>query len=80
MKSIIQVLVAFLFTGLLSEAFLFGTPFYNGYVIGPLFVGAMYVTALVQHWFHWRRSSRRGMPGTPGAKANGADRGLSNPN
>ena len=80
MKSIIQVLVAFLFTGFLSEALLFGTPLYNGYIILPLFIGAMYATALAQHFIHWRLSSRRGMPGMPGARAKGADAGLSNPN
>lgn len=79
MKSFIQVLVAFLFTGLLSEALLFGTPLYNTYVIAPLFIAAMYVTALVQHFIHWRRSSRRGMPAMPGARAKGADAGLSKP-
>lgn len=79
MKSIIQVLVAFLLTGWIGH-YLHGTPLYHWVVFLPLFVGAMYATAVAQHyWAHWRLS-RRGMPGMPGAKANGADAGLRRPN
>lgn len=78
MKSIIQIAAAFLLTGWLGH-YLHGTPLYHWGVFLPLFVVVMYATALVQHFLHWRFSSR-GMPRTPGASANGADAGLRNPN
>ncbi len=36
----------------------YGTPHNHGFVFVTLFVGAMYATALVQHWLHWRYSRR----------------------
>lgn len=78
MKSIIQVAVAFALTSWLGH-YLHGTPLYHWGVFLPLFVGVMYAVALVQHFLHWRGASRRGMPTTPGARAKGADRGLSHP-
>lgn len=36
--------------------FLFGTPFNHWMVFVPIFAGAMYGTALLQHYgSHWRR-------------------------
>lgn len=77
MKSFIQVAVAFLLTGWLAH-YLHGTPLYHWMVFLPLFVGAMYAVALVQHRLHWR-FSRRGRPMTPGARANGTERTFRSP-
>ncbi len=57
MKKLVQIAVG---AGVMFGAapFLYETPLYNGMVFVPIFVGAMYATALVQHWFHWRNSRR----------------------
>ena len=38
----------------IAAPYLFGTPLYHWMVFVPIFVGAMYGTALLQHWGHWR--------------------------
>lgn len=49
-----------------------GTPLYHYGVIVPVFVGAMYATALLQARLHWRRSSWGSADKPPGARAKGA--------
>jgi hypothetical protein len=56
MKHLVQLAVAFVATGLLGEL-TFGTPFYAREFLGAVFVGVMFLVALVQHWLHWRRPS-----------------------
>lgn len=77
MKSIIQYGIPFLVTGGVAHL-VFGTPFNNGYFLAPVFILSMMLTMVGQRYVHWRRS-RRGMPGTPGARANGADRRFRSP-
>lgn len=37
-----------------AAPYLYDTPFYHWMVFVPLFLGAMYATAVVQHLVHWR--------------------------
>lgn len=69
MKSLVQFVVGCAAMILLAPP-LFGTPLYSWLVFAPVFVGAMYAVALVQHWFHLR-FSRRGVLLTPGNRPNG---------
>jgi hypothetical protein len=57
----------------LAAPYLYETPLNNWGVFLALFVGGMYATALVQHWLHWRMSSRAG---SDGASDSGAVRRL----
>lgn len=58
MKSLVQLAAGALFTRWIG-GYVFGTPLYHWVILLPPFVGAMYVTALVQHWIHCRLSKRR---------------------
>lgn len=69
MKSLAQMAVGIAAMVLLAPH-VFGTPFNHWMVFAPVFIGSMYAVALVQHWFHWRRS-RRGIPGMLGSRPNG---------
>lgn len=69
MKSLVQFAAG---TGamVLLAPHLFGTALYHWIIFAPVFTGAMYAVAMVQHWLHFR-FSRRGMPLMPGRSPNG---------
>lgn len=73
MKTFIQLAVGTA-AMVLAAPCLYGTPFNHWMVFLPIFVGAMYATAHVQHWLHFRYSRRGAAAATPGAKARGAFR------
>lgn len=50
---------------------IYGTPLYHWTVLVPVFVLGMWLTAQVQHWFHWRASNCGRAARAPGTKANG---------
>lgn len=57
MKSFVQFLVgvAVMFA---VAPLIYETPFNHPLIFAGLFLGAMYATAVVQHYIHWRRSRR----------------------
>lgn len=48
--------------------YLYGTPFNHVLIYGPLFLGVMYATAIVQAYAHGRFSSRGTVGTAPRAK------------
>lgn len=55
-----------------AAPYLYGTPFNHWMIYLPLFVGAMYATALVQA--HWPLPMRGRATTVPGASISGSDR------